>query len=205
MAKFEGLGWIEAVKSIIVNPKDFFSNMSTDGGYEKPIVFAAINFVIVSLITGILYFSYLSTFGGLFLNGPMPGFIPNIGLVGILAIPFMIVLSLVGGIISLFVVAAISHVLLIIVGGKGSYEGTFRIVAYTTAFVLISWIPVLNILIGIYALYVVLIGYSKIHEISKGRALLGLLIPLLVILAAVFSLILFFGLSGIFGSFVPLV
>ncbi|MFB6089195.1 MAG: YIP1 family protein [Candidatus Aenigmatarchaeota archaeon] len=204
MTEFEGLKWFEAIKSIMIDPKEFFGEMSTDGGYEEPLVFAVMNFVIVSFFWGILYFSSIGVFGGLFFDGPLSGFMSNIGLAGLFAIPFMLVSSLISGVISIFVIAAISHVLLIVVGGKGSYEGTLRVVAYTTAFLLISWIPVLGILIGIYALYVVLIGYSNVHEISKGRALLALLIPMLAILLAIFSLFFFFGLMGPITSYVSM-
>jgi hypothetical protein len=83
----------------------------------------------------------------------------------------------------MFVVSAILHVCLVIVGGaKQSFETTFRVVCFAegSAGPLII-IPFCGGLItGIWKLVLYCIGLAHAHETDTGRAVIAVLLPLIV-------------------------
>jgi hypothetical protein len=56
-------------------------------------------------------------------------------------------------------------------------------VAYTSAVDLLSWIPVLGLLAGLYGVYVAAAGLREMHGTTSPRALLAVLVPYLLSLA----------------------
>ena len=93
-------------KKVITTPGDFFKEMPTSGGYEAPLKFAVVNYVIAGI--GMALISLGSAF-------------------------FMIVAMPIFGIIGLFISGLILYICFKIIGGSGSYEGTVRIVSYASA------------------------------------------------------------------------
>lgn len=147
--------FIEVWKGVILTPVDFFKAMPKSGGYGNPTIFAVITFIIYGI--GIA----LVTFGK--------------GFAGIIGTP-------VGGIIGLFIGAAILWVCAKIVGGKGDYEATYRVLAYVTATNVVGWIPVVGWLASLYGIYLTVVGISESHEMSQGKALVAVLIPIVILI-----------------------
>lgn len=90
---------------------------------------------------------------------------------------------LVGSTLGMMISAAIHHVMLLIVGGANrGYETTFRVTSYATfSLIWLFAIPYLGALIGsIWLMVLLIIGFSKAHEISAGKAALAVLLPPLV-------------------------
>lgn len=85
------------------------------------------------------------------------------------------------------------HIFFKILGGKGTYEGTVRLLAYTSAIMVLSWIPFLFILPDIYMIYMAVIGGTKVHKISTTRSVIAVVTPLIIVimLIAAIGLILF--------------
>ena len=77
---------------------------------------------------------------------------------GFLVILMTVIISPIAGIISIFIEAAILYVLYKILGGTGSYEGTVRFVSYATAVLILSWIPIISWIVGIYGIYLYIVG-----------------------------------------------
>lgn len=190
--KRKRMGWLESVKNVIGSPDSFFSKMPTSGGFKPPLRFASINLTILGVIFGLIV-SFMLSFilsiltlatgkGGTALN-----LIKGVTGFGIISIPLVIVASLIVGIISIFVTSGILHVLLLLFGGKGNFEGTFRVMAYTTALLILAWIPFVNIFVAFYAVYIEIVGFSKVHRISKKRTFLAIILPTLI-LALIFLL-----------------
>lgn len=169
--------WLDNVKAVLTNPNGFYSQMPASGGYGEPVKFAVPNFAIYGILSGIV------TMLGIGVTGPSP-----LG-TGPMAIVSSLVASVIGGVIFLFILAAFFHIGLKIVGGKGAYEATFRVMSYATSTSLLIWIPYIGVLFGLYNLYLNVVGMSTVHQIGKGRALIGIILPLIV-LAVLFALFL---------------
>ena len=163
--------WAENWKKVIFDPKVFFKEMARTGGYKEPLIFA----LVVFLIPGIIL--VLFTFGLSLIIAPL------------------------FGILGLFIGAAILFfVCTKFVGGKSNYEGTFRVTAYVSAVNVISFIPVVNFIAGLYGIYLLVVGIREVHEITTQKAVIA------VVIAAVIMIILavIIGSVGLLGSFVPM-
>lgn len=65
------------------------------------------------------------------------------------------------------------------VGGQGSYRATVRGLSYSTAPMVFYLVPVLGWLVGSgWQLVLMVFALGRVHEISRSRVLLGLLLPL---------------------------
>lgn len=110
--------------------------------------------------------------------------------------------SLIFGVIGLYIGTAIVHIFLYLLGAKNNYEASFRVVSSVSSLALISWIPFVNLVAGIYAWYLEIIGFSEAHDMTKGRAFLATLIPVLIIVgvAIAFAALAFFWISSMMPS-----
>jgi hypothetical protein len=71
---------------------------------------------------------------------------------GFFAILMTVIITPIAGIISIFIEAAILYIIYRILGGTGSYEGTVRFISYATAVLVLSWIPIVGWIAGIYGI-----------------------------------------------------
>lgn len=175
--------WMEKVQEVLFNPSEYFKQMPTEGGYRDPTIFALKNITIYSVLSALISyvgFKFLSIGMGLGsnLSGATSGLAEVFVIVGVIA-------GIIGGIVGVYLGSAIVHVFLYLLGGKGDYESTFRVASSVTATTLFSWIPFVNIIAGIYALFLQVIGFSEVHEISKARSLFAILLPILIVVAIV--------------------
>jgi hypothetical protein len=162
-------------KKVITTPGDFFKEMPTSGGYEAPLKFAVVNYIIAGI--GLTLISLGSAF-------------------------FMIVAMPVFGIIGLFISGAILYVCFKIVGGSGSYEGTVRMLSYTSAVNAVSWIPILGWIVALYAIYLAIVGGTFVHNITTMRSAIAIFIPIVVltIIAVLLIVVLGVALFTTFGA-----
>ncbi|KAF5416665.1 MAG: hypothetical protein C5S48_02310 [Candidatus Methanogaster sp.] len=158
-------------KKVITTPGDFFKEMPTSGGYEEPLKFAVINYIIAGI--GMTLISLGSAF-------------------------FMIVAMPIFGIIGLFISGAILYICFKIVGGSGSYEGTVRIVAYASAVNAVAWIPILGWIVALYAIYLEIVGGTFVHNITTMRSVIAVFIPIIVI--GIIVLVLFAAILAMIAS-----
>ncbi|MEA1894009.1 MAG: YIP1 family protein [Euryarchaeota archaeon] len=155
-------------KKVITTPGDFFKEMPTSGGYEEPLKFAVINYLISGI--GIA----LITFGSMF--------------AAVIAAPIF-------GIIVLFIFGLMFHVCFKIVGGSGNYEGTVRIMAYASAVEAVSWIPIIGWIIALYAIYLAIVGGTFVHNITTLRSAMAIFIPIAVLTIIAVLLIVMLGMA----------
>ena len=148
-------------KKVITTPTDFFREMPTSGGYEAPLKFAVVNYVIAGIGMALI------SLGGAF---------------------FMIVAMPITGVIWLFINGLIFHICFKIAGGHGSYEGTVRIFSYASAAIAFAWIPIIGQIIGLYGLYVKIIGGTFVHNITMAKSAMVVAGNLILIIAAILLL-----------------
>jgi hypothetical protein len=68
--------------------------------------------------------------------------------------------------------------------GNSGYEATFRVVSYASVTSLVNWIPVIGGLLGLYGLYLTIVGIREIHATTTGRAALVLVPVYCVVVVA---------------------
>lgn len=157
---------------VMKTPAEFFEQMPTEGGYAAPIKFAVISYLIAGI--GLTIISL------------------GVGFPLIIMMPIM-------GVIGLFIGGLFIHIFFKIVGGKGTYEGTVRLLAYASATMALGWIPLLGILANIYLVYMEVIGGAKVHKISTLSSLIAVfVIPLII--AIVLMLVLGAAIAGIVAT-----
>jgi hypothetical protein len=107
----------------------------------------------------------------------------------IILIPFWVAFSIVVG-------SGVIHLCVMIVGGnRKGFEATFRAISYSQSALLFYIVPVIGSIVGgIYYLILIILGVREGHEISTGKAVLAVLLPLIIV----------FGLGILLAIFIPL-
>ena len=104
-----------------------------------------------------------------------------------------VILAPIGGAIGLFILAAIVHLFVMLFVGEGNsgFEATFRVVSYVSVTNLVNWIPIIGGLVGLYGLYLAVVGIREMHSTTTGRAALVVLLPLgaLLLLVLIFVVV----------------
>jgi hypothetical protein len=172
---------IEKIKKIIFQPTEFFESIKNEPGIIEAFKF----FIIVSLVylifTLILFFVAPSILlGGLFDFEPSLGLSGGIGI----SLPIFIYIFL---IVSTFVLAGVTHIIAILLGGKKDFSLTYKAVAYaSTPSLLLGWIPFIGILANLYSLFLVIIGISKLHKVTLLRAFIIAISPAIILIILYF-------------------
>ena len=189
----------ETVQQVLMNPSDTFTRLRRDGGFWEPLFYHILLGTLAAAVSaGLSVLLNISAAGPAKLlemisktqgmNGQLSQSLNlsiSSGAVGvgaaIGAMLFAVIFTPVGVTIGAFVGALISHLFLMIVGGaKRDFETTFRVVNYASGSVApLSAIPIVGPLVGgIWCMVLYVIGFSKAHDISVGRAALAVLLPL---------------------------
>jgi hypothetical protein len=176
--------WWHTTTGALTGMDNFWSRVPWTGGHASPIryvLFTASLLMAVNLVCN-LPFLALSVMGEMMdkgggvggSNSPSAAFMV-IGIVVflILAIP----LTLVGTYIS----ALIHHLCVLLVGGRGPFETTFRGIAYSFGTAAVHSIPCVGFPISFVFHFLALThAFAHGHGISKGRAFVAVLLPFLV-------------------------
>lgn len=174
-------GW-ETIKAVMLQPSEAFATMKREGGVGAPLLFV----VIVGTISGIvgLLYEYLFNLGLASLIPAMAG--PNAAAATKMSTGYFLGMAIFMPVliaIVMFMGAGFQHLALMICGGaKQPYETTFRTYCYSSGSVyILQLVPVFGAIVGgIWGLVCTCIGLSKTHEISIGRAVLAVFLPMLV-------------------------
>ena len=170
--------FVDTVRRVVLQPVGFFAGLPRSGSLLNPLVFALICTEISVILGGILG-----------LVGVREGFVAGYGF----QIPenqdfgeFIgsVIFAPIGSAISVFVVAGIAHLLvMLIVGATNSgFGATFRVASYASVTSLVSWIPIIGGLLGLYGIYLAVVGIREMHQTTTGKAVIVVLFPVLLIL-----------------------
>jgi len=169
--------FIETLQMVLTRPVAAFTAMKREGGLREPLLYAIIGGTF-GAVFAITYNFVLRSFA---LFGERQDAMAHV--FGGLGWIFLLVLTPLFVVIGMFVVSAILHVCLMIVGGaKQSFETTFRVVCFAEG----SISPLLAIpfcgglITGIWKVVLYCIGLARAHEIDTGRAVIAVLLPLIV-------------------------
>lgn len=154
--------WIRCWKEVILRPKEFFDVMPTDGGYKNPLFFALVCWVIGGILSA-----------------------------AVRVTPASIILFPIAAFIGLLIVSVVLYLsATLIVKGAGSFEGTFRVGSYASALSVLTWIPIIGPLIGIYGIYLLVVGMERVHKLTTREAVIAVILPIII-------LVLLFGLMAL--------
>ncbi len=155
--------FMSTVTGVVTAPAVFFNNIRKTGDFVSPLVFSLICYAIAGVLGGI--------FALILGNG--------IGQ----ALSTMIVTPIVATLF-LFVVAGIIHlfVMLLVKPAGTGYESTYRATAYSLPISsLVSWVPFIGpfigFAVGLYTIYLSIIGVRELHSTTTQSAALAVLIP----------------------------
>lgn len=103
---------------------------------------------------------------------------------------------------ALFILAALVHAMLFILGGaRQGFRASFRVVGYSQASGVFGLVPGLGpVVMVVWGLVVMVAGLAAAHGIGKGRAFFALVLPLALILLVLAGLAVIFGLGVIMAG-----
>jgi hypothetical protein len=169
---------INKVKSVFIEPGNFFINLEEEKGLKSSIIYlwTLIPFaIIISII--IKYLSANSHYSLFFSDIVIYYFLFFLGT---------------------FILVPILHFCLKLLGGKASFSKTYQVFIYAiTPKLLFGFVPVVNFFITTWAIVLEFVGFSKIHKINIWKVLLA------DILAFIFFMIVFVVFGTIFVSSIP--
>lgn len=182
--------WLETFESVLAGPTDHFSTEQRQDGFGYPLKFALVSLVLAAVFNAVR----AGFLGGTTLGQMLPAGGNVLVALGVL------VVSPVVGLAGLLVTSALVHIFVALLGGEGGYSETLSVFEYATAVSpltsLMALVPVaggiVNLLLGIYAIYIQVRGLEGFQGLSALRSLVALLLPgfvlvlLLAGLAAVF-------------------
>ena len=190
---------LEKIKKVLTKPAEFFTEVKSEVGIGNAFKYLAIISLVYVVLMMIFMFIFSLVLGASYRSLIGYGLFPFSLFAGIFvfALPIAIYLiSLLGS----FVGAGVIHLFAKMFGGKGDYSATYKASVYSsTPSLLFGWIPYLNILVGIYSLYLYLKGLSILHEISMGRAFLIAILPGIIVAIVILAFVFIF----LFGVYVP--
>ncbi len=161
--------WFRQARSLLVGPATFFDRFQgpVTTGYAAK--FAATSLLMMAVLDAVL--------GGILMVAA-PQLIPGIDVTTLLTNG---VTTIIGGIIGVFVSAALLHVFIYLLGGR-DMERTLTVVAYVTAIqAFLGWIPVVNFIGILYVMYAQVRGIEKLHGFSLARAAAAFLLPVVIL------------------------
>lgn len=137
-------------KTVLLSPKLFYKNMKTEGGVRNPALFLVCCVLIHTL------------FVSLSLNNPA-----------------VVVRNMTYGIAMPFVTAGILFLFITrFFKASGTYEAALRVNAYAAAVNLVTWIPMVGLLLEFYRLYLIAWGLSYAFSIRVSRAALAIVMTM---------------------------
>jgi hypothetical protein len=163
--------FLTTLPKVLFSPRTFFRDISGRRGFANPLIFAATCILIGALLSGV--------FGVLTRGVPGMQFLAT--QTGLL---FNVISAFVSGIVGLVILTGIYHLIVMVLAGTNhaGLEGTFRVVSYAYAVQVLAWVPLLNILVGLYGLYLCAFGFQEIHSTTYQRAATIAALPLLLLI-----------------------
>ncbi len=196
----------DTITGVLFSPADFFARMPVVGGIDRPLLFGllvgSVSTVVETMVglsgwfwpTGIRHYPGIPEFPQLF-----PSWTSHAIMLPLVALsaPMIVLLRT-------FVWAGIMHLCLMLVGGaQRGFEATFRVVVYSEAASLFRIIPLCGGIVALpWMIVVQVIGFKQAHQISSGKAIGAMVLPLLLCCGCVVSLVLALGV-GVFSALGP--
>jgi len=174
-------------KKVMFDPVNFYEKLPKKIGYREPTIFflkiTAISLGLFYLLLAVIAVPILTLVG--LVSSKISSVMILLGIgIALLVYPLLILFS--WG--TLYLNSALTHLFVVLFKGKEGFQETFKVVAYSMAPTILSFIPVANYLVGIYALILQGIGIHHKQKLSVGKSVIVVLLPLLIVFIIVLGL-----------------
>lgn len=165
---------IEKVKQVMTKPSAFFEGVKSEEGIGPAFKYLAV----IAIVPIIPLFLLVSA--GMSEMSEFPfDFFAKASPILMTVIP---IFSYVTTLLFSFIFAGVIQLSARLLKGSGNFATTYKATIYAgTPSTLLSWIPVVGFIFGLWSLYLVIKGVSILHEVSMGRAVVIVVFLLLVI------------------------
>ena len=144
--------FFHTAKAVLFSPRSFYEGMRSEGGILNPFIFLTVCALTHTLFVG------LTIKQGV-----------------------IIALSLFNGLVMPFITAWILYIIVTgLFKGSGTYEAAFRVIAYSAATALISWVPMGGFVLEFYRLYMIAFGLSYVFSVKFSKTLLAVGITVVI-------------------------
>jgi len=189
-------GLVRCIRSFVTTPGQAFSETRRSGDLASPLLYAIILAVVTSLVGqlwAMLFGTSMLAMLPAEFQEALPFWVMSQGagvMVGFVVMPIVTV-------IWVFLWGAIMHVLLLLVGGLESsdagFEGSLRVVAYSSTGCIAKLVPLIGDMIStLWMIVLAVIGLTRLHGTSEGKAVTVVLLPLLICCVCVAAAIMVF-------------
>jgi len=176
------MDFYEKVKGFILEPSKTFDATKEDTLEDALKYYVGIT-AIFSVISAVL-FAFASTLFGSMMGGF--GMMLGAG-AGITAAISIFVMLLILMVIGAFIGGATVHIFVYILGGRKGITKTIIALMYAdTPYLLFGWIPLIGLITAIWSLVLSVLGIRQFQELTTGRAILAILLPIIIIGIIVF-------------------
>jgi Uncharacterized protein conserved in archaea len=178
----------QTVRMVIQKPAAFFSAMPITGGMGKPLAF---HLLLAEFMVVCQFLWGLSGIGGVSQYAGSPELMDlGIGLAGAGTLLLLVFYPLLL-ILRLLIMTGIIHLLLKMLRfGQGGAEGTFRVLCYSAAPLIIGIVPFVGPIVGgIWSIGITVIGLKYAHRTPMTTALFAVLVPILMLVAALLGML----------------
>jgi hypothetical protein len=162
--------------AVLFSPGRFFSQMTSGRGIREALAFGLL-FGSLGYMVGFFWEFFLVSAGIMPYSSGLLSQIPItwLFLTGMILSPVLVILNM-------FITGAVVHVLMLSFnGGKGGFEGTFKVIAFGQATKALAFIPFIGGVIGwFWDIVVIVIGLTEIHKTSNLKAVSAVIISLIL-------------------------
>lgn len=175
--------FLSVTREVLLSPARFFPAIRRGGSLRGPVLYTVICAAFLVPLAGSYDVGLLALRGNLTEFSVLGGIAGLRGalLAGLLLLVFSPLLALLG----IYIGSAFSQILVRIFVGRDNagYYATFRVGGYVSAVALLTWVPVLGLLAGLWGTWVHAVGLRELHGTTTARALVVALIPFAVSVA----------------------
>lgn len=184
-------GLVEATKGFIVAPGETFGETRRSGDLASPLLFAMMLATVAGII-GQVWAMFIGTSMLSMMPSEMREGMPFLMASSGFSLIVMIFVIPIVTVIGVFIMSAILHVMLLLVGGVTSstagFEGTLRVVSYGNVGQLGNVVPVIGGLLSlVWTVVLLVIGLTRLHGTSEGKAIAAVLLPVVVCCVCAFA------------------
>jgi len=175
--------FFQTATKCLLTPTTFFSRLPRQAGFLNPILFGVMS-IVASFVLTYIWYSLLGRGG--------------VGLFGFLiGMAFVVLGAWITVPTALFIWSGMLHLCLLLVGGANAgYQGTFRVVSYSSVTSLFNAIPVVGTIASLWGIVLTVIGFREVHNTSTGKSVAAVLIPVgVAILLAIGAIVM-----GVFAA-----
>ncbi|MBN1432362.1 MAG: YIP1 family protein [Methanomicrobiaceae archaeon] len=198
----------EKVKGFLVKPVETFNahkGESLGVAYQYYIVLLLIFSILYGIVAIALDMNFLTTTIQTLSQVPGMEWVSAFSFLGAFVVAFdvfVLYVMFVIGLFWIFISGLMIHCFALMLDAEKGYNQTIKAMMYSyTPYLLLGWIPYVNIIAAIWMLVLLVLGIRELQEISSGKAVMVVMIPIVLTLVGVilFGVVIAAFIGGIIG------